>query len=132
MKTAYRWVDEDHFVVALAERLRAVPNYAIDTEFHREKTYFPQLALIQIRVEDDTYLLDAPNLSAAAVADLFKNSAVAIVHAAQQDLEILSLELGPHGELLPTPPKSVAAFAELSNHRRVVRHLNMKINKDNF
>ncbi len=49
------------------------------------------------------------------------------------DLEILSLELGPHGELLPTPPKSVAAFAELSNHRRVVRHLNMKINdKENF
>ena len=100
MKTAYRWVDEDHSVLALADRLRAVPTYAIDTEFHREKTYFPQLALIQIRVEDDTYLLDAPNLSAAGVADLFKNSAVAIVHAAQQDLEILSLACGAKPELI--------------------------------
>ena len=100
MSTAYRWVDEDQVVLALADRLRGVPNYAVDTEFHREKTYFPQLALIQIRVEDETFLLDAPKLSASAIADLFKNSAVAIVHAAQQDLEVLSLACGAKPELI--------------------------------
>lgn len=37
--------------------------------------------------------------------------------------EVLALELGPHGELLPASPEGVGAFAVLSNHGRMVRNL---------
>ena len=100
MNTGYRWIDDDSSVVSIAERLRTVPNYAIDTEFHREKTYFPQLALVQIKVEEETFLLDAPRISPSALADLFRNDAVAILHAAQQDLEVLALACGAKPELI--------------------------------
>jgi len=40
--------------------------------------------------------------------------------------QVLALELGPHGELLPTLPESVDALAELSNHGWMVRHLGTK------
>ena len=98
MSTAYRWIDDDSSVLSIAERLKTVPNYAIDTEFHREKTYFPQLALVQIKVEDETFLLDAPRISPSALAELFRNDAVAILHAAQQDLEVLALACGAKPE----------------------------------
>ena len=42
------------------------------------------------------------------------------------DLQIFALELRPHGEFLPTSPQTVCAFAKLSNHWRVVRHLAKK------
>ncbi len=34
------------------------PRYAIDTEFHREKTYFPRLALVQIAWPGGLVLID--------------------------------------------------------------------------
>ncbi|MTH94340.1 MAG: hypothetical protein F2940_09140, partial [Actinobacteria bacterium] len=100
MSTAYRWIDDDQSASAVADQLKTVANYAIDTEFHREKTYFPQLALIQIRVGDETFLLDAPRLSAPVLAEMFNNNAVAILHAAQQDLEVLSLACGAKPEVI--------------------------------
>ena len=36
---------------AFIEHAVAAPAYALDTEFHRERTYYPALALIQTRVE---------------------------------------------------------------------------------
>jgi hypothetical protein len=43
--------------------------------------------------------------------------------------QVLALELGPHGELLPTLPESVDALAELSNHGWMVRHLKKRLKK---
>ena len=37
---------------ALLVSAAAADRYAIDTEFHREKTYYPQIALIQLAWED--------------------------------------------------------------------------------
>ena len=42
----YRWITDDRGVVELVDRLLAQPRYALDTEFHRERTYFPKLELI--------------------------------------------------------------------------------------
>ena len=32
----------------VVERLLVVDRYALDTEFHRERTYWPRLALVQV------------------------------------------------------------------------------------
>ena len=87
----YRWLDTDNQVRELAEELRQVPFFALDTEFHRERTYYPQLALVQIKVEDRIYLVDAPALDPSSVADLLDTDALVLLHAAQQDLDVLDL-----------------------------------------
>ena len=73
--------------------LRAHPFITIDTEFLREKTYYPKLCLIQV---------SDPNLNAAAIDPidgtldlkplldiLLDRSILKIFHAGRQDLEIL-------------------------------------------
>ena len=43
---------------AFIEHAVAAPAYALDTEFHRERTYYPALALIQIAVGERLVLIN--------------------------------------------------------------------------
>ena len=63
--------------------------YAIDTEFHREKTYYPQLALVQLRWGTQTALVDPLAVDPRLLGRLFNSEVLAVLHAAQQDLEVL-------------------------------------------
>ncbi|RTZ92540.1 MAG: ribonuclease D [Planctomycetota bacterium] len=65
--------------------------YGIDIEFIRERTYYPQLALIQISVGSDLALLDPlgdVDLS-PLIATVDDPAIIKVVHAGSQDLEIL-------------------------------------------
>ena len=44
----HRWVQRQDELDQLIDELAAQPRYAMDTEFHRERTYYPKLALIQV------------------------------------------------------------------------------------
>lgn len=68
--------------------------YAIDTEFHRERTYFPQLALIQIAWGDDLVLIDPLAIDVSPLSEVFEGDGVAVIHASSQDLEVLQLVTG--------------------------------------
>ena len=73
----------------LLARLRDVEVWAFDTEFHRERTYFPELALIQLAWDDEVVLVDPLAVDIAPMADLLDGPGLAVVHAASQDLEVL-------------------------------------------
>lgn len=88
------WVNDPKTLEAILDELVAVDRYAIDTEFHREKTYYPQLALVQISWRDRIALIDPLAIDPRQLARLFESSVLAVVHAAQQDLEILELTCG--------------------------------------
>ena len=88
------WIDTRRGVEELARRLQTVESYCLDTEFHRERTYFPQLALIQINVDDEIFLVDPTAVDLDVIATLFENDALVILHAAQQDLDVLQLTCG--------------------------------------
>jgi len=88
------WIDTARGVDELASRLKSVGSYCLDTEFHRERTYFPQLALIQINLDGDIFLVDPTVVDLDVVAGLFDNDALVILHAAQQDLDVLQLTCG--------------------------------------
>ena len=63
----------------------------VDTEFIREKTYFPLLCLIQVAGGEDAAVIDplAPGISLAPLLELMRNKAVLkVFHAGSQDLEI--------------------------------------------
>jgi len=72
-------------------RLNAARRFAIDTEFMRERTYSPQLCLVQVASDTDCYLVDP--LAGLELAPLFEALAdrtkPKILHAARQDLEVI-------------------------------------------
>ncbi|HXH04713.1 MAG TPA: ribonuclease D [Candidatus Competibacteraceae bacterium] len=78
-------------LAGLCERLRGVPWLALDTEFIREKTYYPQLCLIQLATPDVVACIDPLTLSdLGPLLDLLHEpSILKVLHAASQDLEIL-------------------------------------------
>ncbi len=76
------------------------PRYAIDTEFHRERTYFPQVALVQLAWADQTVLIDPLAIDLAPLGELLDGPGQCIFHAGTQDLEVLDLACG-------TVPKNI-------------------------
>jgi ribonuclease D len=69
----------------------------VDTEFMRERTYWPELCLVQIAGETEVAVIDAEaeGIDLAALGVLFADTAVMkVFHAARQDLEIFVLRYG--------------------------------------
>jgi len=62
----------------------------LDTEFIRESTYWPQLALVQMAVGDEIWLVDplVPGMNQALSLWLDDTGIVKIMHSAGQDLEV--------------------------------------------
>ena len=91
---SHRWVDDNDEAEALIAELVRQPRYAIDTEFHRERTYYPTLALVQLGWDDELVLLDPLGVDPSVLRPLFESDAEAVFHAAQQDLDVLMHAVG--------------------------------------
>ncbi|HEX2575157.1 MAG TPA: HRDC domain-containing protein [Aquihabitans sp.] len=89
-----RWVDTDAGLAEIVEQLLEVPAFGVDTEFHREKTYFPQLALVQLSWDDERALVDPLAIDLAPFAAALEGPATVVMHAASQDLEVLHRSCG--------------------------------------
>ena len=69
---------------------------AMDTEFMRESTYYPKLALIQIANNDDSWVIDPLTITQwqPFITILQDVSMVKVFHACMEDLEVLLHHLG--------------------------------------
>lgn len=67
------------------------PAIGIDTEFMREKTYYPQLCLVQLNTGNQVYCVDP--LAIADLTPLWQSlhAVELIVHSGRQDLEVIYL-----------------------------------------
>ena len=94
----HRWITTDPELSAHVDHLLLQPRYAIDTEFHRERTYFPRLALVQIADPSGIVLVDPLTCDLSVLRRLFEAGPLAVLHAAQQDLDVLTHAVGsvPH------------------------------------
>lgn len=90
----HRWIASDREVAEFVEQASNEPRYALDTEFHRERTYFPKLALVQIAALGEIVLIDPLGCDLSPLKQLFDSDALAVVHAAQQDLDVLTHAVG--------------------------------------
>ena len=92
----HRWIDQQADLGAVVDSLLGRQRYAIDTEFHRERTYYPALALVQIAWEDgdDLVLIDPLEVDVTVLGRLFDSEVEAVFHAAQQDLDVLTHAVG--------------------------------------
>jgi ribonuclease D len=98
---------------ALVDRLSSHPFVAVDTEFMRENTYWPDLCLIQVASKDEAAAIDplAEGIDLRPLLDLFVNNedVLKVFHAGGQDLEIIHNLTGkvPH----PLFDTQIAAMA---------------------
>lgn len=94
----YRWITDSAALEDLVATLVDQPRYALDTEFHRERTYFPQLALMQIAwregSEQQLVLVDPLAIDVAEFGRIFASDSLCVIHAAQQDLDVLTHAVG--------------------------------------
>ena len=88
-------INDPAALAAFCAQFRGLPFLTIDTEFLRDKTYYPQLCLIQMAgpgiapAAIDPFGKDGGGLDLTPVFDLMDDpSIVKVFHAARQDLEI--------------------------------------------
>lgn len=90
----HRWIDDDAAFAEVISALTEVDRYGVDTEFHRERTYFAHLALLQLAWDGDLVLVDPLAVDLSPLASVLDSDALAIMHAGQQDLEVLEQACG--------------------------------------
>lgn len=90
----FELISERTGLARLVDRLLDEPLYAVDTEFHRERTYFPQVALVQIADSNGVALIDALSVDLEPLATVLEGPGLAVMHAARQDLEVLERSCG--------------------------------------
>lgn len=84
------YIHSDEELRAFCTRIEAAGLVSVDAEFIRDRTYYPQLALLQMAVGDEARLIDPlSDLDLTPIDELISNPAVRkVLHAASQDLEI--------------------------------------------
>lgn len=86
-------VTDSQTLADLCARLSASPYVAVDTEFMRENSYWPELCLIQIADSNEAAAIDpkAPDIDLKPLLDLMVDNedVLKIFHAGGQDIEIV-------------------------------------------
>jgi ribonuclease D len=96
----YHLVEDSQALEQVLDRLAAQSVYALDTEFHRERTYYPRLALVQLAWDDpdqektQVAILDPLHVDVRPLGTILAGPGTVVIHAAAQDLEVLELATG--------------------------------------
>ena len=113
---------------SVCDRLAAEEFVTVDTEFMRERTYWPELCVVQLAGEHDVVVIDAqaPELDLAPLGELLADQSVMkVFHAARQDVEIFVLRFSD----VPRPlfdtqiAAMVAGFGEQASYDSLVSAL---------
>jgi ribonuclease D len=105
----------DGEIAEVAAAVSATPLVAIDTEFVRETTYYPQLCLIQVATPEAVACVDclAGRDLEPLYASLFRADCTWVLHSARQDLEVLFQQTGrlPHSLIDTQIAAALVGFA---------------------
>ncbi|WP_026289845.1 ribonuclease D [Thioalkalivibrio sulfidiphilus] len=129
-----RFIDTAEALAAFCGEIAGAGWIALDTEFVREKTYYPRLCLVQVATPDALACIDPialPDLGPLA-ALLHDPAVTKVVHAAHQDMEILLQSTGR----VPTPVFDTQVAVSLLGHgdqigyaRMVQIYLDLELDK---
>ncbi len=127
MNKNYLIIENEENLGKFCEQLKGSPWLAVDTEFERTQTYFPELCLLQVANADIAAIIDP-----IAIADLdpffevlYDKSITKVFHSGHQDLEIFFNLKGS----VPTPifDTQIAApllgYAEQIGYAKLVHQL---------
>ncbi len=94
---ASQFIKDQVTLVDFCQQIASASYIAVDTEFLREKTYYPRLCLIQVATSDHIACIDplVTDIDLTPVIDIIYHPDItAVFHAARQDLELLYLACG--------------------------------------
>jgi ribonuclease D len=121
-------MDTNDAVASFCRRQMAADYVTVDTEFIRERNFWPKLCLVQIAGVDEAAAIDslAPGIDLGPVFELMENGKVAkVFHAARQDIEIFHHLTGA----IPAPifdtqvAGMVCGFGESVSYETLVAHI---------
>lgn len=123
----FEYIDNNQKLADLLTRLDSAPWITLDTEFIREKTYFPRLCLIQIASADTLACIDPLQIDDLKpfLDWLNEPQRLKVLHAAWQDLEIFHHLSGK----VPSPifdtqvAAAVLGMGDQLGYARLVEHL---------
>ena len=103
------WIDRDDELPPLAQTLDSQAWIGVDTEFLRERTFFPKLCLLQLAAGGRIWCVDTLRVSSLdpLMAVLTAAAARKVIHAARQDLE--AVYLSSKGIVAPVFDTQIAA-----------------------
>ncbi|MFI4986542.1 MAG: ribonuclease D [Alphaproteobacteria bacterium] len=90
-------ISDSDSLAAFCRRLASSSYLTVDTEFMRDKTFYPQLCLVQLTGDAEAAAIDtlAPGIDLAPLLALMNDPALLkVFHAGRQDLEIFYLLSG--------------------------------------
>ncbi len=87
------WIDRREQLEPLARTLESQSEMGLDTEFLRERTFFPKLCLLQLRAAGQIWCVDTLKIGSldALIPVLTAPQVRKLIHAARQDLEAIYL-----------------------------------------
>src|SRR5947207_13499994 len=109
-------------------RQRGTDFVTVDTEFMRERTYWPILCVVQVAGPEEAVAIDAlaPEIDLAPLLALMSDAAILkVFHAARQDLEIFFQLAGqvPHPVFDTQVAAMVCGFGDAASYETLVRRL---------
>ncbi len=83
-------IDTPQQLSSFCERAASSPILAVDTEFLREKTYYPTPCLLQVGTAEEQAVIDVIRLKDLDLLEelLFDRTVPKVIHACSQDLEV--------------------------------------------
>ncbi len=90
--TPFEYIDQPEAFTEVLDELSAAEVFAVDTEFHRERTYYPRVALVQIKWGDRLVLVDPLAVDLEPFGKVLDGPGLVVMHAAGQDLEVMLRE----------------------------------------
>jgi ribonuclease D len=96
MIESFQWVIGDEQLAEVVTRWASANVIALDTEFIRTDTFYPQIGLIQICIDEQTWLIDPLTITKwRPFADLLTNpDIVKVLHALSEDVEVIQCSVG--------------------------------------
>jgi ribonuclease D len=121
-------ISDSDALAQFCARQKATPFVAVDTEFMRERTYWPILCVVQVAGPEEAVAIDAlaPGIDLAPLLALMADpETLKVFHAARQDLEIffqLSGEV-PHPIFDTQIAAMVCGFGDSASYETLVKRL---------
>lgn len=117
------WIDQPELLAARLAAWKGQPLVAMDTEFIRERTYYPQLALVQLAIPGEILLVDptAPGMAAVLAPFLEDPEVTKLMHSASEDLQALLRGCGA----VPSPVFDTQVAAAMAGHGAGLSYLKL-------
>jgi ribonuclease D len=122
-------ISDTQALAQFCERQKSTRFVAVDTEFMRERTYWPILCLVQVAGPEEAVAIDAlaPGIELTPLLALMADPEILkVFHAARQDLEIffqLSSGLVPHPVFDTQVAAMVCGFGDSASYETLVKRL---------